>query len=60
MATQASAITFIHPGQAYNDGLGFVQFYFWFTIAIVIICTIFIPIYHKIKGIQHIVFRKPF
>ena len=50
MATQASAITFLStPGQAYNDGLGFVQFYFGLPIAIVIICTIFIPIYHKLK-----------
>ena len=50
MATQASAITFLStPGQAYNDGLGFVQFYFGLPIAIVIICMIFIPIYHKLK-----------
>ena len=50
MATQASAITFLStPGQAYNDGLGFVQFYFGLPIAVVIICTIFIPIYHKLK-----------
>ena len=50
MATQASAITFLStPGQAYNDGLGFVQFYFGLPIAIVIVCSIFIPIYHKLK-----------
>jgi len=50
MATQASAITFLStPGQAYNDGLGFVQFYFGIPIAIVIVCTVFIPIYHKLK-----------
>ena len=50
MATQASAITFLStPGQAFNDGLGFVQFYFGLPIAIVIVCTIFIPIYHKLK-----------
>ena len=50
MATQASAITFLStPGQAYNDGLGFVQFYFGLPFAIVIICMIFIPIYHKLK-----------
>ena len=50
MATQASAITFLStPGQAYNDGLGFVQFYFGLPIAVVIICTVFIPIYHKLK-----------
>ena len=50
MATQASAITFLStPGQAYNDGLGFVQFYFGLPIAVVIVCTVFIPIYHKLK-----------
>ena len=50
MATQASAITFLStPGQAYNDGLGFVQFYFGIPIAIVVVCTVFIPIYHKLK-----------
>ena len=50
MATQASAITFLStPGQAYNDGLGFVQFYFGIPIAIVIVCTVFIHIYHKLK-----------
>jgi len=50
MATQASAITFLStPGQAFNDGMGFVQFYFGLPIAIVIICMVFIPIYHKLK-----------
>lgn len=50
MATQASAITFLStPGQAYHDGMGFVQFYFGLPIAMVIICMVFIPIYHKLK-----------
>jgi len=50
MATQASAITFLStPGQAYEDGMGFVQFYFGVPIAMVIICMVFIPIYHKLK-----------
>ena len=50
MATQASAITFLStPGQAFNDGLGFVQFYFGIPIAVIIVCVIFIPIYHKLK-----------
>lgn len=50
MATQASAITFLStPGQAYHDGMGFVQFYFGLPIAMVIICLFFIPIYHKLK-----------
>jgi solute:Na+ symporter, SSS family len=50
MATQASAITFLStPGQAYHDGLGFVQFYFGLPLAILVICITFIPIYHKLK-----------
>jgi len=50
MATQASAITFLStPGQAFHDGMGFVQFYFGLPIAMVIICLVFIPIYHKLK-----------
>jgi SSS family solute:Na+ symporter len=50
MATQASAITFLStPGQAYHDGMGFVQFYFGLPIAMVVICVTFIPIYHKYK-----------
>ena len=50
MATQASAITFLSaPGQAFNDGMGFVQLYFGLPIAMVIICLVFIPIYHKLN-----------
>ncbi len=50
MATQASAITFLStPGQAYHDGMGFVQFYFGLPIAMVVICVTFIPIYHRLK-----------
>ncbi|WP_028872720.1 sodium:solute symporter [Psychroserpens burtonensis] len=50
MATQASAITFLStPGQAFNDGMGFVQFYFGLPIAMVIICMVFIPLYHRLK-----------
>ncbi|MGB5463295.1 MAG: sodium:solute symporter, partial [Aureibaculum sp.] len=50
MATQASAITFLStPGQAFHDGMGFVQFYFGLPIAMVIICLVFIPIYHRLK-----------
>ena len=50
MATQASAITFLStPGQAFSDGMGFVQFYFGLPIAMVIICLVFIPIYHRLK-----------
>ncbi|RZJ68275.1 MAG: sodium:solute symporter [Flavobacterium sp.] len=50
MATQASAITFLStPGQAYADGMGFVQFYFGLPIAMVIISITFIPIFARLK-----------
>lgn len=50
MATQASAITFLStPGQAFHDGMGFVQFYFGLPIAMVIISLFFVPIYHRLK-----------
>ena len=50
MATQASAITFLStPGQAYHDGMKFVQFYFGLPIAVILVSMIFIPIYHKLK-----------
>ncbi|MFL1895442.1 sodium:solute symporter [Aquimarina sp. 2-A2] len=50
MATQASAITFLStPGQAFDSGMGFVQFYFGLPIAMIIICMIFIPLYHKMN-----------
>ncbi|HMR89497.1 MAG TPA: sodium:solute symporter [Saprospiraceae bacterium] len=50
MATQASAITFMStPGQAFHDGMGFVQFYFGLPLAMIIICVTFVPIYHKLK-----------
>ncbi len=50
MATQASAITFLStPGQAFSDGMGFVQFYFGLPIAMVIICMVFIPRYYGMK-----------
>jgi SSS family transporter len=50
MGTQASAITFISaPGQAYTDGMRFVQYYFGLPIAMVVICIFFVPIFHKLK-----------
>jgi Na+/proline symporter len=50
MATQASAITFLStPGQAYVDGMGFVQFYFGLPIAMIILSVTFIPIFYKLK-----------
>lgn len=50
MATQASAITFLStPGQAYEDGMRFIQFYFGLPLAMIIISVVFIPIYYKLK-----------
>lgn len=50
MATQASAITFLStPGQAYESGMGFIQFYFGLPIAMVILCITVIPIYYRLK-----------
>ncbi|WP_018479714.1 sodium:solute symporter [Pontibacter roseus] len=50
MATQASAITFLStPGQAYEDGMRFVQFYFGLPIAMVIISVTVIPIFYRLK-----------
>ncbi len=50
MGTQASAITFISaPGQAYTDGMRFVQYYFGLPLAAVVICIVFVPIFSKLK-----------
>jgi len=50
MATQASAITFLStPGQAYVDGMRFVQFYFGLPVAMVILSVTFVPIFHRLK-----------
>ncbi len=50
MATQASAITFLSlPGQAYEDGMGFLQFYFGLPIAMVILSALIVPIYYRLK-----------
>jgi len=50
MATQASAITFLStPGQAYTDGMRFIQFYFGLPIAMIILSVTFIPIFYKLK-----------
>jgi Na+/proline symporter len=49
MATQASAITFTStPGQAYVDGMRFVQFYFGLPIAMIILCITAVPLFHKL------------
>lgn len=50
MATQASAITFLSaPGQAYTDGMRFVQFYFGLPLAMIVIAITFIPLFKKLK-----------
>ena len=50
MGTQASAVTFLSaPGQAYTDGMRFVQYYFGLPIAMVVICIFFVPIFSKLK-----------
>ncbi|MFC0516716.1 sodium:solute symporter [Mucilaginibacter angelicae] len=50
MATQASAITFLSaPGQAYTDGMRFVQFYFGLPLAMIVLCITFVPIFHRLK-----------
>jgi SSS family solute:Na+ symporter len=50
MATQASAITFLStPGQAYSDGMRFVQFYFGLPLAMIVLSITAIPIYHKLN-----------
>src|SRR4051812_728496 len=50
MATQASAITFLSaPGQAYTDGMRFVQYYFGLPLAMIVISVTFIPIFRKLK-----------
>src|SRR3954468_21816384 len=50
MATQASAVTFLStPGQAIEDGMRFLQFYFGLPIAMVVISVTIVPIYYKLK-----------
>ena len=50
IGTQASAVTFLSgPGQAYSDGMRFVQYYFGLPLATVVLCITFIPIFHKLN-----------
>src|SRR5471030_2610820 len=50
MATQASAITFLSaPGQAYSDGMRFVQFYLGLPLAMIVLCVTFVPIFQRLK-----------
>ena len=50
MGTQASAVTFLSaPGQAYTDGMRFVQYYFGLPLAMIVLCISFVPVYHRLK-----------
>lgn len=50
MGTQASAITYLTaPGQAYSDGMRFVQYYFGLPLAMVVICIFFVPVFNRLK-----------
>ena len=50
MGTQASAITFLSaPGQAYTDGMRFVQYYFGLPLAMIVICVVFVPVFNRLK-----------
>lgn len=50
MATQMSAITLIGTtGQAYNDGLRFIQFYFGLPIAMIILSMTAVPFFYRAK-----------
>ncbi len=50
MGTQASAVTFLSgPGQAYTDGMRFLQYYFGLPFAMIVLCITFVPIFHKLN-----------
>jgi SSS family transporter len=50
IGTQASAVTFLSgPGQAYTDGMRFLQYYFGLPLAMIVLCITFVPIFHKLN-----------
>ena len=50
MGTQASAVTFLSaPGQAYTDGMRFVQFYFGLPLAMIVLCIFFVPVFRRLN-----------
>ncbi|MBL7757442.1 MAG: sodium:solute symporter, partial [Chitinophagaceae bacterium] len=50
MGTQASAVTFLAaPGQAYTDGMRFVQYYFGLPLVAIVVCVTFIPVFTRLK-----------
>jgi SSS family transporter len=49
MGTQASAITFLTaPGQAYTDGMRFIQYYFGLPLAMIVLCITLVPLFHRL------------
>ncbi|HET6255048.1 MAG TPA: sodium:solute symporter [Puia sp.] len=50
MGTQASAVTFLSaPGQAFTDGMRFVQYYFGLPLAMIVVCASFVPVFRRLK-----------
>jgi Na+/proline symporter len=50
MATQASAITFLSgPGQAFTDGMGFVQMYLGLPLAMIVVSAVMVPVYYRLR-----------
>jgi Na+/proline symporter len=50
MGTQASAVTFLSaPGQAFTDGMRFVEYYFGLPLAMIVVCVSFAPVFHRLK-----------
>ncbi|RZK46120.1 MAG: sodium:solute symporter, partial [Pedobacter sp.] len=50
MGTQASAVTFLSgPGQAYTDGMRFLQYYFGLPLVMVVLCITFVPVFHRLR-----------
>jgi len=50
MGTQASAVTFLSaPGQAYTDGMRFIQYYFGLPLAMIVLCVSFVPVFRRLK-----------
>ncbi len=50
MGTQASAVTFLTvPGQAFTDGMRFVQYYFGLPLAMIVVCIACVPLFHRLK-----------
>src|SRR6516164_4057060 len=50
IGTQASSITFLSaPGQAYTDGMRFVQYYFGLPLAMLVVCVSFVPVFCRLK-----------